>query len=81
MPLVEVGVVSAGNLGTVLPCINWSGGPQPSFNLTLHFAPVHPVTEVSTATGTAGQHGLTAKGFHWFSFALEVAADEVILRP
>ena len=80
-PLVEVGVVSAGTLGTVLPCINWSGGPQPSFNLTLHFAPVHPVTTVSTATGTAVQHGLTANGFHWFSFALESAADAVILRP
>ena len=78
--LVEVGVVTASKLGTVLPCINWLGRPIPSFAVTLGFDLPSAPTNVSLASGGAVKVAKTAAGRLRFEFDLEVAADAVIIR-
>ena len=78
--LVEVGVVTASKLGTVLPCINWLGRPIPSFAVTLGFDLPRAPTNVSLASGAAIKVAKTVAGRLRFEFDLEVAADAVIIR-
>ena len=78
--LVEVGVVTASKLGTVLPCVNWLGRPIPSFTVTLGFDLPSTPANVSLASGGAVKVAKTAAGRLRFEFDLEIAADAVIVR-
>ena len=77
---MEVGVVTASKLGTVLPCVNWLGRPIPSFTVTLGFDLPSTPANVSLASGGAVKVAKTAAGRLRFEFDLEIAADAVIVR-
>jgi hypothetical protein len=75
-PLVEVGIITADGLGTACPLINWSGGPQAGFAVTLHFAVALKVATLASAGAVAvsGANGST------FTFAMSDTVDALILR-
>jgi hypothetical protein len=75
-PLVEVGVITAAGFGTALPCINWSGGEQPQFALTLHF----PVKYTHATLASGGHVAVSGGNRSTFSFALSETIDALILR-
>lgn len=76
-PLVEVGIITApAGRGTALPCINWSGGPQPRFALTLHFGLDY--TRATLASG--GPVTVSGGNRSTFSFAMSDTIDALILR-
>ena len=74
-PLVEVGVISAASLGTVLVCVNWWGHEIPDFVLTISEPPAF---KVATLASSGDVHVSDDK--RTFSFALPKTAEVVILR-
>jgi hypothetical protein len=74
-PLVEVGVITAGSIGTAMPCVNWSGGPIANFTITLHFELSY--TTVSLASGGAITASADRKSF---TFSLSDTIDAVVFR-
>jgi hypothetical protein len=75
-PLVEVGIITAAGLGTALPCVNWSGGEQPQFRLTLHFA----VQFKTAALASGGTVAVSGANRSTFTFAMCDTIDALILR-
>ena len=75
--LVDVGVVSASNLGVVLPIINWTPNKLTNFSLTLQFDVVYKTAVL--ASGSALGKTKTPTGRWMFTFTLNVA-DAIILR-
>lgn len=75
-PLVEVGVITALELGTALPIVNWAGAPQADFVVTLHF-----VVDFKAAALASGRH-VTVSGANRsvFTFAMSDTIDAIILR-
>lgn len=77
-PLVDIGVLAAANLGTVIPVTSWAGDdPLLGLNLTLQFN-----CDFKTATLASGNKivvSKTASGRDSFKFDLHVA-DAIILR-
>ena len=75
-PLVEVGIITAPGLGTALPCVNWAGGPQEEFSVTLHFH-----VDFETATLASGGKVAVSANRSTFTFAMCDTIDALILRP
>jgi hypothetical protein len=76
-PRVDVGVLAAAGLGTVIPVTNWAGAPVIAINITLQFD--CRFQKASLASGGTVRATKTASGMASFSFNLNVA-DAIILR-
>ena len=79
--LIEVGIITAHGLRTVLPCINWRGAAVAGLWVTLAFEPPHAVRTATTATGVPVAMSRSGDGRLVFVFDLEPVADAIILRP
>jgi hypothetical protein len=77
-PLVESGVVTAAELGTAIPLINWAGKPLKGLTVSLHFAT--PFKSASLARGGKLQVARGADGNLSFELDLDLT-DAIILRP
>jgi hypothetical protein len=76
--LVEIGMVTAPEVGTVFPCVNWAGGAIEGFVLTVH----HEIKYKQVSLASGGK--VTAASGGWprtFTFNLADDADALILRP